>query len=109
MKQVRRRVIWVVAALSMLCITSVVLWIWWRFDVDMQKLRDRANQGSVWAETACGSIEYQEAGVGVPLLAVHGSGGGHDQGCTRSLSRLRLGYLPASWTRASWTFLRNWV
>lgn len=30
--------------------------------------------------TRCGPIEYQEAGAGVPLLVVHGSGGGHDQG-----------------------------
>ena len=31
-------------------------------------------------QTRCGPIEVQEAGTGVPLLVVHGSGGGHDQG-----------------------------
>jgi hypothetical protein len=30
--------------------------------------------------TRCGPIEVQEAGVGIPLLMIHGSGGGHDQG-----------------------------
>lgn len=30
--------------------------------------------------TPCGPIEYQEAGTGVPLLAVHGTGSGYDQG-----------------------------
>jgi len=48
-------------------------------------------------------IEYQEAGVGVPLLAVHGSGGGHDQGMAfagalaqqgiRVIAMSRFGYL----------------
>ena len=39
-----------------------------------------AAQGSVMITTRCGPIEYQEAGAGTPLLMVHGSGGGHDQG-----------------------------
>jgi len=46
----------------------------------MQRARAHAAQGSVLLATPCGPIEYQEAGTGVPLLAVHGSGGGHDQG-----------------------------
>ena len=53
--------------------------------------------------TRCGPIEYQQAGQGVPLLMIHGSGGGHDQGMdwARPLSRhgvrviamSRFGYL----------------
>ena len=31
-------------------------------------------------DTRCGPIEVQQAGAGEPLLVVHGSGGGHDQG-----------------------------
>jgi 2-hydroxy-6-oxonona-2,4-dienedioate hydrolase len=54
--------------------------IGWRFSSDMQRARAHAAQGSVLLQTRCGPIEYQEAGTGVPLLAVHGSGGGHDQG-----------------------------
>jgi pimeloyl-ACP methyl ester carboxylesterase len=51
-----------------------------RFDDDMQRARAHAAEGSVLLATACGPIEYQAAGRGVPLLAIHGSGGGHDQG-----------------------------
>jgi pimeloyl-ACP methyl ester carboxylesterase len=31
-------------------------------------------------ETACGPIQYTEFGEGAPMLIVHGSGGGYDQG-----------------------------
>jgi pimeloyl-ACP methyl ester carboxylesterase len=31
-------------------------------------------------ETACGPIQYTEFGEGTPMLIVHGSGGGYDQG-----------------------------
>ena len=80
-----------------------VLMIWWRFDNDMKLARARAAQGSVLIATRCGPIEYQEAGAGVPLLAVHGSGGGHDQGMAfagalaqqgiRVIAMSRFGYL----------------
>ena len=59
--------------------------------------------GSVLISTRCGPIEYQEAGTGVPLLMVHGSGGGHDQGIAfagdlpqrgiRVIAISRFGYL----------------
>lgn len=52
----------------------------WRFDSDIKAARTRAAQGSVVVATRCGSIEYQQAGTGTPLLMVHGSGDGHDQG-----------------------------
>jgi pimeloyl-ACP methyl ester carboxylesterase len=63
----------------------------------------RVAQGSTLVATPCGVIEYQEAGSGVPLLAVHGSGGGHDQGMAfaaalahqgiRVIAMSRFGYL----------------
>ena len=61
-------------------LATVVLVIWWRFNADIQQARTRIALGSVLIETRCGPIEYQQAGTGVPLLAVHGSGGGYDQG-----------------------------
>jgi 2-hydroxy-6-oxonona-2,4-dienedioate hydrolase len=80
-----------------------VLLIWWRFDADIEFARNRSTHGSVLVETRCGPIEYQEAGAGVPLLAVHGSGGGHDQGMAfaaplatkgiRVIAMSRFGYL----------------
>ena len=54
--------------------------IWWRFNQDIKLATARAAQGSRLVATRCGPIECQEAGTGVPLLMVHGSGGGHDQG-----------------------------
>jgi 2-hydroxy-6-oxonona-2,4-dienedioate hydrolase len=77
--------------------------IWWRFDSDITAARARAARGSVIVATRCGPIEYQEAGLGVPLLMVHGSGGGHDQGMAfagalaergiRVVAMSRFGYL----------------
>jgi 2-hydroxy-6-oxonona-2,4-dienedioate hydrolase len=89
--------------------------IWWRFHLDITAARDMAAQGSTLIDTPCGEIEYQEAGTGLPLLAVHGSGGGFDQGMAfaaplvakgiRVIAMSRFGYLrrpmhsSASWTR----------
>ena len=62
---------WLVAALAL---------IGWRFNGDIALAHASPARGSVLLQTRCGAIEYQEAGTGVPLLAVHGSSGGHDQG-----------------------------
>jgi pimeloyl-ACP methyl ester carboxylesterase len=80
-----------------------VLFIWWRFDKDIKAAAARSAQGSVVVATRCGPIEYQEAGAGSPLLMVHGSGGGHDQGLVfagalaqqgiRVIAMSRFGYL----------------
>lgn len=61
-------------------LVSVTLLVWWRFDRDLGLARARAAQNSTVVATRCGPIEVQQAGTGVPLLVVHGSGGGHDQG-----------------------------
>jgi pimeloyl-ACP methyl ester carboxylesterase len=65
--------------LAAACIGGSLL-IAWRFDRDMAQAHARASRGGVVIQTRCGPIEYQQAGRGVPLLMVHGSGGGHDQG-----------------------------
>ncbi len=59
-------------------ITAVA--IWWQFRAELIAAQARVAQSSTLVETPCGPIEYQQAGSGVPLLAVHGSGGGYDQG-----------------------------
>ena len=89
-----------------LCAIAVVMagvLIGWRFVQDLSLARDRAARGSVLVQTRCGPIEYQETGQGVPLLVVHGSGGGHDQGMAfagslaqqgvRVIAMSRFGYL----------------
>jgi 2-hydroxy-6-oxonona-2,4-dienedioate hydrolase len=86
-----------------LVLAAVSGWIWWRFYTDVANAQARATQGGVVLQTRCGPIEYQEAGQGVPLLMVHGSGGGHDQGMAfahaftqqgmRVIAMSRFGYL----------------
>jgi 2-hydroxy-6-oxonona-2,4-dienedioate hydrolase len=78
-------------------------WIAWRFDSDIKAASAKAAQASVLIATRCGPIEYQEAGTGTPLLMIHGSGGGHDQGMAfagklaqrgiRVIAVSRFGYL----------------
>lgn len=77
--------------------------VWGRFDADLDAARIRVAAGSTVIDTPCGAIEYQEAGAGVPLLTVHGSGGGFDQGMAfaapladkgaRVIAMSRFGYL----------------
>jgi 2-hydroxy-6-oxonona-2,4-dienedioate hydrolase len=95
-----RRHPWLAAAGFVL---AAVLLVWWRFHLDIEAARNRVAQGSVVIETRCGPIEYQEAGTGIPLLSVHGSGGGFDQGMAfarslaeqgiRVIAMSRFGYL----------------
>ena len=102
MRIATRRGVLALLALA-LVLGGVALLLWWRFDSDIQRARAHAAQGSVLLPTRCGAIEYQEAGAGVPLLAVHGSGGGHDQGMAfagalagqgvRVIAMSRFGYL----------------
>ncbi len=92
--------IWVSGAIVVALATS---WILWRFKSDINVARAKAAVGSVLIDTRCGPIEYQEAGTGTPLLMVHGSGGGHDQGMAfagklvqrgiRVIAMSRFGYL----------------
>lgn len=86
---------------AILGITALL--IWWRFDSDIKLARARVANGGTLIATRCGPIEYHEAGTGVPLLAVHGSGGGYDQGMAfasslahqgvRVIAMSRFGYL----------------
>ncbi len=74
-----------------------------RFVEDLTRAEARAAQGSELLATRCGPIEVQQAGAGTPLLMIHGSGGGHDQGMAwarplaqqgvRVIAMSRFGYL----------------
>jgi pimeloyl-ACP methyl ester carboxylesterase len=105
LKQSQQPTRWRMLALAVAAVMAVgfSLWIAWRFNADVAAARDHAMRGSVIAQTRCGPIEYQEAGQGAPLLVVHGSGGGHDQGMAfgrpfaqqgmRVIAMSRFGYL----------------
>ena len=96
-----RFTLWFVAASSALAVA--VSWVAWRFNNDIKVASIKAAQGSVLILTRCGPIEYQESGTRTPLLMVHGSGGGHDQGMAfagtlaqrgiRVIAVSRFGYL----------------
>jgi 2-hydroxy-6-oxonona-2,4-dienedioate hydrolase len=74
-----------------------------RFEHDLATAAQRAALGSTLIDTRCGPIEVQQAGSGFPLLIIHGSGGGHDQGMAwarplvqhgvRVIAMSRFGYL----------------
>ncbi len=92
-----------VAGAAVMILALVASSIWWRFDGDLERARERSAQRSALIETRCGPIEVQQSGAGVPLLVVHGSGGGHDQGMAfagtlaqrgiRVIAMSRFGYL----------------
>jgi len=94
-----RRVLWAGLFVAAVCVVAVR----WQFSRDLASATARAAQGSAVLTTRCGPIEVQQAGVGIPLLMVHGSGGGHDQGMDwarpltrdgiRVIAMSRFGYL----------------
>lgn len=65
------------AALALLLAAA---WIGATFRSDMRAARERVSGRSTLVPTACGPIEYATAGTGPPLLVIHGTGGGFDQG-----------------------------
>ena len=97
----KRLLRWVAAGLTVFALAAS--WVAWRFDREINAAHVRAAHGGMLIDTRCGPIEYQEAGTDMPLLAVHGSGGGHDQGMAfaarladngiRVIAMSRFGYL----------------
>lgn len=77
------------------------LWIGLAYHSTLTEARERVAAGSSMAQTKCGPIEYAVQGEGLPVLIVHGAGGGFDQGLLvgenlRGFQRIavsRFGYL----------------
>jgi pimeloyl-ACP methyl ester carboxylesterase len=92
-----------VAAALAAALLAVAAWTHSHFRRDIERAAARAASGSRVLATRCGPIEVQESGRGAPLLVVHGSGGGHDQGLAfvpgladagiRVIAVSRFGYL----------------
>jgi len=51
-----------------------------RYQNDLSIAKDRILEGSQIVKTARGLIEYSTFGNGLPVLFIHGAGGGHDMG-----------------------------
>lgn len=70
---------------------------------ELGRMRDAASRGSLVASLDIGTIEYADSGAGIPLLSIHGAGGGFDQGLAiaadllgggfRIIAPSRFGYL----------------
>jgi 2-hydroxy-6-oxonona-2,4-dienedioate hydrolase len=71
-----------------------------------RQAEDRVSAGSTTVTTSFGSVEYADRGSGLPVLMVHGTGGGFDQGLSfaapllkrgrRIIAPSRFGYLGSS-------------
>jgi pimeloyl-ACP methyl ester carboxylesterase len=81
---------------------GVGVYLYVRFRRDIRKAEARLAEGGLMAETACGAVEYADRGSGIPVLSIHGSGGGYDQGLVlgellgdgfRVIAPSRFGYL----------------
>jgi 2-hydroxy-6-oxonona-2,4-dienedioate hydrolase len=100
---IKRRSAFTVVAFGVAVVVAVALVIRSRFERDLTIAAERAAQGSEIVQTRCGPIEMQQAGDGIPVLMIHGSGGGHDQGMAwarplvqhgvRVIAMSRFGYL----------------
>jgi pimeloyl-ACP methyl ester carboxylesterase len=73
-----------------------------RFRRELSALEARLRANGTLATTASGLVEYADTGHGRPLLAIHGAGGGYDQGVLvagnigagfRIIAPSRFGYL----------------
>ncbi|MCE9550710.1 MAG: alpha/beta hydrolase [Betaproteobacteria bacterium] len=100
---IRTKVGRAVAILIGLLITGLFALVYANYQHDIHQARERILVGSQIAETPCGNIEYAVVGDGTPVLAVHGAGGGYDQGMDfsavlakngfRVIAMSRFGYL----------------
>jgi 2-hydroxy-6-oxonona-2,4-dienedioate hydrolase len=78
--------------LSLLLICAAGLWIYLQYASDLEAASSRLEGTSKIAQTASGPIEYTLMGEGKPLLMVHGSGGGYDQGLDFAQTFVGKGY-----------------
>lgn len=66
--------------------------VWGAYAADMRAAQARIEGRSTVVESPYGPIEYAVAGEGPPVLAIHGSGGGFDQGLAMMGPLARRGY-----------------
>jgi pimeloyl-ACP methyl ester carboxylesterase len=68
----------VVLLLLVVLVIGVGIAIW--FGIDTRQAFARITGNSALLSSPLGDIEFKRGGAGVPVLVVHGSGGGYDQG-----------------------------
>jgi pimeloyl-ACP methyl ester carboxylesterase len=82
----------VVLPVVVLLAAAAVVAVYLDYRRDMDHALERISAASVIAQTRCGPIEYASAGEGIPVLIVHGAGGGIDQGMDAAKSLVSAGF-----------------
>ena len=59
---------------------------------ELGRAYEAAHRGSLVANTDAGPIEYAQKGAGVPLISIHGAGGGFDQGLANAVEFVDEGF-----------------
>ncbi len=62
------------------------------YENELGRMRDTASRGSLIANLDMGPIEYANSGAGIPLLSIHGAGGGFDQGLANAADLVGEGF-----------------
>jgi 2-hydroxy-6-oxonona-2,4-dienedioate hydrolase len=62
------------------------------YNAELSRARDEVGRGGRIANTTAGPIEYAETGAGIPLLFIHGAGGGYDQGLANVADLVGVGF-----------------
>ena len=93
---------WILYVLGTAFLVAVIV-TYATYHREIKAARTQLSSGSMIASTACGPIEYADAGTGMPVLVVHGAGGGFDAGLQlgqgllihgfRVIAPSRFGYL----------------
>jgi hypothetical protein len=88
---------------ALLFVSAIATWVYFAYRRDVAAAQARTLSESRILETRCGRIEYASLGEGSPVLVLHGTAGGWDQGLAsarglashgfRLIAPSRFGYL----------------
>lgn len=63
-----------------------------RYRQDLDRTHAAVQRGGQMIDTVAGPIEYAEREAGIPLLSIHGAGGGYDQGLANATDLVGEGF-----------------
>ncbi|WP_082906084.1 alpha/beta hydrolase [Bradyrhizobium centrolobii] len=66
--------------------------VYWSYRAEIDNARTRIESGGRVISTALGAVQFAEFGRGMPLLSIHGAGGGYDQGLDIAADLVGSGY-----------------
>lgn len=81
-----------IARALLLVVLALAIVVYAAYRSDIRAARDRVLAGSSILQTKCGPIEYATLGEGRPVLVLHGTSGGWDQGITSARGLLGHGF-----------------